>query len=158
MDIELKNKQGKSIKGKIDEFEAILSEYPKVDCPVTHTFTPGLYIRKIFMPKGSMITSLIHKTEHPYFVLSGKVEVFTESDGIVMIEAPYSGITKPDTRRVLRIIEDTVWVTVHQTDISPDSDDAQDIQKAVDLIRDDIIDKRVNPLLGGFVQNNLLID
>ena len=83
-------------------------------CPLKHTFVPGAYIREIFMPKGSMITSKIHKIKHPYFVMSGSCLVMTEK-GIFIITAPYQGITEPSTKRLLYMYEDTVWITVHAT-------------------------------------------
>lgn len=128
----------------IDRFEAELikrgAEYAGPGetltmCPVTHRFTPGLYIREIFMPAGTVLTSKIHKTEHPFAVLCGEVEVFTDG-GIELIVAPHMGITKPGTRRVLRIIKDTVWVTFHATQ---KTDPAE--------IEEDIIEIRTNPYL-----------
>ena len=95
-------------------------------CPLTHTFTDGMYVRQIFMPKGMLIVSKIHKYEHPYFILSGDVSVLTE-DGVVRLKAPYSGITKAGTKRVLYIHEDTVWTTIHRTN----SKDLKKIEKKI---------------------------
>jgi len=82
--------------------------------PLKHTFSDGLYIREIFMPKGQLFTTGIHKQEHPYFVQKGKVKVLTEN-GMQHIQAPYNGITKPGTKRVIYTEEDTIWITVHAT-------------------------------------------
>lgn len=82
--------------------------------PLKHTFSDGLYIREIFMPKGQLFTTGIHKQEHPYFIQKGKVRVLTE-DGMQHITAPYNGITKPGTKRVIYTEEDTIWITVHAT-------------------------------------------
>lgn len=85
------------------------------DCfPLKHSFVDGAYVREIFMPKGLLLTSKIHKITHPYFIMSGDVSVMTE-EGTVRLKAPYQGITKSGTKRVLYIHEDTVWVTVHVT-------------------------------------------
>lgn len=85
------------------------------DCaPLRHTFGDGLYIREITMAKGMIIVSKIHKTEHPFFVMKGECSVITEEKNI-RIKAPYWGITKPGTKRVLYIHEETVWATVHAT-------------------------------------------
>ena len=85
--------------------------------PVTHRFTPGLYIREIRMPAGAVITSSIHNTEHPYVVSQGRCLVYREETGQwEAIQAPHSGITKPGTRRFLIIVTDTVWTTFHVTD------------------------------------------
>ena len=140
---------------RIDELEAImLGNFPVVDCPVSHSFTPGLYIRKIFMPAGVTVTSMIHKTIHPFCVMQGKVTVYSENDGIQEIEAPFDGITYPGTRRVLRVHENTVWVTFHPTEIKPKDDSDESIKEAVDLICEEIIDLRPNDLVGGVIRNN----
>lgn len=83
--------------------------------PLKHSFGDGCYIREIFMPAGQVIISKIHKKLHPYFIMKGKVSILTD-DGIQYIEAPYSGITKPGTKRVLYMHEDTVFITVSVTD------------------------------------------
>lgn len=82
--------------------------------PLKHTFADGLYIREMRAPKGMLNTSKLHKTTHPYFILTGDVSVLTES-GMVRIKAPYTGITKAGTKRVVYFHEDTVWITVHAT-------------------------------------------
>jgi hypothetical protein len=83
--------------------------------PLLHAFGDGLYIRTIRMPKGMLLTSKIHKTNHPYFIMEGEVSVLTDK-GEVRIKAPYADITRAGTKRVLYIHEDTVWITVHATD------------------------------------------
>lgn len=85
------------------------------DClPLKHSFVDGAYVREIFMPKGMLLTSKIHKITHPYFVMKGDVSVLTE-EGVLRIKGPFSGITKAGTKRVLYIHEDTIWITVHIT-------------------------------------------
>lgn len=83
-------------------------------CPLKHTFVDGAYVREIFMPKGTLLTSKIHKIKHPYFIMQGKCSVLTDK-GVQHIQAPYHGITEPGTKRVLYIHEDTIWITVHVT-------------------------------------------
>jgi len=151
-----------AVNDNIDLLEAALAECEPINCPLKHTFIPGFYIREIFMPKGvegkvNLITSRIHNTFHPFFVLKGKVAVFSENDGEVIIEAPYSGITTPNTRRVLKIIEDTVWVTVHATDIVPKDDSIKSIEEAANKVADTILAEHENPLLGGHFVNNIFI-
>lgn len=101
----------------LDDFETALlaSGAPLVDLPVTHRFTPGLYTREIFMPAGTLLTSRIHKTEHPYVITKGRVSVFIPGGEVQHLEAGYVGITKPGTRRVLYVHEDCTWLTFHPT-------------------------------------------
>lgn len=83
-------------------------------CPLEHTFVDGAYVRKITMPKGLLGVSKIHKKTHLYFIMKGEVSVLTE-EGLVRIKAPYSGITKAGTKRVLYVHEETEWTTIHVT-------------------------------------------
>ncbi len=145
----------KTTNDRIDELEAIMLEnFRQVDCPLEHTFVPGMYIRKISMPAGTTITSQIHKTMHPFVVLEGKANVFIDGEGWKLIEAPYNGITMPNTRRVLRILEDSVWITYHPTEVQPENNSEEAVLKAVGLVGDQIIEPHENLLLGGQLKNN----
>ena len=95
---------------------SILDNCVAIDLPLKHRFTPGLYTREIFMPKGSTVISLVHKTEHPYFILSGEVSVWTDEQKWVRYCAPYIGITVQGTCRILYMHTDVVWATCHTTD------------------------------------------
>lgn len=145
---------------KIDRLEyALVNNFEPIKTKLKHTFLPGLYIRGILMPRGidgaeNVITSLVHNTYHPFVVLSGKVSVYSENDGVEHITAPYEGVTQPGTRRVLVIHEDTYWVTYHPTNIFPKSDSEEDIEDAVKRIGNQILQPYENHLLGGHLVNN----
>jgi hypothetical protein len=83
-------------------------------CPLKHTFTDGMYVREIFLPKGMLFVTKIHKFTHPYFMLQGDCSILTE-EGVVRIKAPFSGVTSAGTKRVIYSHADTVWITVHAT-------------------------------------------
>ncbi len=83
--------------------------------PLKHSFAPGVYVREIFIPKGSMLTGKIHRHEHPNFLMSGEVIVVTEHGGREHLKAPLSMISKAGTKRAVYALEDTVWITVHVT-------------------------------------------
>ena len=131
----------------IDELEALMLDMVQVDCPLTHDFVEGMYIRKIFMPAGSLITSKIHKTQHPYVVTEGVCSVKVNDNEWVLIEAPYHGITQKNTRRVLYIHEDTTWTTYHPTKVKLSN--FKTVEDAVNKIEAQIIQKRIN-----FISNN----
>jgi hypothetical protein len=114
----------------IDALEAaLLDRYPKIDCPLNHSFGDQLYVREIFMPAGCKVTSKIHKKRHPYFVMQGKVRVWTDGAGWQLIEAPFFGWTNPGTRRVLDVIDDTFWITCHAN--PDDTEDLEVIEKRI---------------------------
>lgn len=101
---------------------------PAVELPVTHRFTPGLYVREIFMPAGTLLTSRIHKTEHPYVITKGVVSVLIPGTGVETLSAGHVGITLPGTRRLLYIHEDTTWLTFHP---NPENEDLEAIEARI---------------------------
>ena len=84
------------------------------DCVLTHYFTDGAYARELKMPAGALIVGKIHKHAHLNFITAGKVAVATEF-GEEIFTAPYTFVSLPGTKRVVYIIEDTTWTTVHVT-------------------------------------------
>ncbi len=113
---------------KLNQIERRIAEYPQVECPLEHVFTPNLYSRKIFMPAGSLITSRIHRFEHPFVILRGKVGVWNDGEWD-LFESGHFGVTKSGSRRLLYTYEDTEWVTFHVTDKT-------DPDELVDLLTD----------------------
>lgn len=101
---------------QMNRLDQALAQLPQQHCPVTHTFTPHLYTRTILMPAGTKLTSRIHLYEHPFVISRGTVRVRDGEGEWVTLQAPHVGVTKPGTRRVLDVIEDTVWSTFHVTD------------------------------------------
>lgn len=83
-------------------------------CPLKHSFAPGIYVREIFIPAGTLMVGKIHKHEHPNFLMSGEVKVITESQGPEHLKAPLSIISPAGTKRCLLAITDVVWITVHE--------------------------------------------
>ena len=115
-----KNLARKNLRERMLGVQEAISQLPNAkfgdDCgPLEHSFADGLYIRKYTGIKGTIAISKLHKTNHPYFVMTGKASVLTE-EGPVVIKAPYNGITKAGTKRILYFHEDTLWITVHATE------------------------------------------
>lgn len=92
-----------------------------------HDFCPGLYARTIFMPKGMIAISRIHKTQHFFVVVKGSCTVIDSHGEKLLIEAPYLGVTMPGTERALHIHEDCIWTTFHPTQLT----DPEEIGKQI---------------------------
>ena len=137
----------------IDELEAFIIQESDslIDAPLIHRFTDGMYIREIYMPAGSLWTSKIHKTEHPYVVSLGKVAVSIDAKEWENIEAPYTGITNIGTRRVLYILEDCIWTTFHRIEGMKSEYNylsKEEIEKIVERIEDKILEPHINYITG----------
>jgi hypothetical protein len=110
-----------------------------------------MYIRQIAMPAGSLITSKIHKTQHPYTISHGIAAVSIDGQDWCEISAPYTGITEPGTRRVLYIVEDCIWTTYHPLpNMKSEYNELneEEIQKIVDNIENEILEPHINYLTG----------
>lgn len=98
-------------------------------CPLKHSFAPSMYVREIFIPKGTVIVGKIHKHEHPNFLMKGKVVVVTEGGGEQHLKAPMSMISPAGTKRFILAKTDTVWITVHEN-----KNNSQDLKELEDFI------------------------
>lgn len=106
-----------SARERIANLQAALDDIAAVEgqanCPLKHTFTPGLYAREIFVPAGTIVVTKIHKHEHPVFILRGDCTVYSNDGTLKRITAPCMMVTPAGTKRAVYVHEDTVWVTVH---------------------------------------------
>ena len=84
--------------------------------PLKHHLKDGLYTREIFMPKGSLVISYIHKQDHPSFFLSGDMSVLMDTGEVKRIQAPMTVMTETGTQRVAYMHEDCKWTCVYRTD------------------------------------------
>lgn len=108
-----------------------------VDRPVKERISPNLYTREAHAKQGDLIISLKHKREHQFIVSKGSCAVFTEGEGWKLIEAPFHGLTKVGTRRLLYVLDDLIFTTLH-----PVPDDI-----TLDNVRDYVIEERDNKIL-----------
>lgn len=86
-----------------------------VEAPVVHRFSPGLYLRQITMPKGSLVVGKIHATEHFNIIMSGRVTVAT-AEGVEHYKAGDIFVSKAGIQKAVYNHEECVWLTTHVTD------------------------------------------
>jgi len=84
--------------------------------PLEHHFENGMYTRKIFMPKGMLGISLIHKQDHPTFILSGECSILLDTGEVERYKAPHIIQTKAGTQRVMYMHDNSEWACVYKTD------------------------------------------
>ncbi len=104
-----------------------MSKFPQVECPVKHHFSPGLYMREIFMPAGTIVIGKVHKTEHFNIIMQGSCYIVHDDGSHEVISAPSVFVSQAGVQKVLVITEDMTWMTTHVTDET-------DIQKIEDMI------------------------
>lgn len=101
-------------RAQIERLEDEMRNCPPVVIEPVHRFAKGLYAREITIPKGTLLTGRVHKTEHLNFCV-GDITVWTE-DGMKRIRGHATLVSRPGTKRVGYAHEDTVWTTVHATE------------------------------------------
>ena len=99
----------------LDAAEAALLGQPEFDCPVTHRFGPGVYIREVFMPKGAYVIGHRHKTTHLNVMLTGVIGLFNDDGTETILHAPQTFVAQPG-RKSAFIYEDVVWQNIHATE------------------------------------------
>jgi len=119
------------------------------ELPLEHLFAPGIYIRKIFLPEGSIIVGKLHRHAHANIIAKGKVSVITEFE-----QATYTGYcqftTPAATKRALAVLEDTIWVCVHlNPDNLTDLDELEEMIIAKSYTEIGMEDPALEPLLEG---------
>jgi len=119
----------------IDDLELAMAKLPLLDLEVVNRFTDGMYIRELHIPAGTMVTTMTHKTQHPFVVSKGKILVTSDTEGSVTIEAPHTGITEPNTRRAAHALTDTIWTTFHVTNETDIDKIAEEILEPKDMSR-----------------------
>lgn len=98
----------------------------QVEIEEDHKFTDGLYIRTVFLPKGTFLVGKIHKTSHANLVSKGHCIVFTEF-GVEEYRGGDSFISPAWTKRIVRALEDSVWTVFHPTTLT-------DLKEIEDLV------------------------
>lgn len=83
-----------------------------------HTFTPGIYSRKLIIPAGMTVVGKTHKHEHLMIVLSGHSQVATDL-GTTEVRGGEVYVSPPGAKRVVFALEDTSFLTIHH---NPDNE------------------------------------
>ena len=104
------------VRNRLAVFEQRLQELPdqkrEKDFRLEHVFTPGIYIRTIYMPAVSVLTGKIHRHEHWNILQAGTVSVYSK-DGLKTLTGPQSMVSSSGVKRAVFCHTDTVWTTVH---------------------------------------------
>jgi hypothetical protein len=104
-------------KDQLAHLQSELLKLPQYEPTTNHHFANGMYLRTVWSPAGSVIVGKVHKTEHFYAVISGRVRVTTEH-GVREFNATRDGpqiLTCPiGTQRAVYVIEDAWRMNVHR--------------------------------------------
>lgn len=103
-----------------------LAPNEKREFEVKHTFLNGMYMRELFIPKGSLLVGKIHKLDCLNIVSKGDISILTET-GSARVSAGYSVVSPAGIQKVGYAHEDTVFVNVFRADET-------DVEKIEDVV------------------------
>jgi hypothetical protein len=105
---------GRSFGGDVALMEGAMLEQPQVSCPVIHRFGPGVYIREVFMPAGTLAVGHHQNFEHMNIMLKGRVTILNSDGTASEMVAPMMFVGQPG-RKIGFVHEDMVWLNVYPT-------------------------------------------
>jgi len=100
---------------KIDLLQQALSVQPQVECPVSHHFGPGVYIREVVMPAGTVVVGKYHRHEHLCNMIEGRMIVVGEDGERKEVVAPCVFMAKKG-RKTAYIFETVRFQNIYSTD------------------------------------------
>lgn len=71
-----------------DDIITAIKSLPEVPCPVSHFFAPGVYIREMLIPAGTVAIGHCQKTQHLCTLLSGIAVFYKENEEPVKLFGP----------------------------------------------------------------------
>lgn len=86
----------------------------QAECPVIHSFGPGVYIRELRMKAGTLAIGHHQKFEHMNIFIKGKVLMLNDNGSKVELSAPMMFVGKPG-RKIGYVLEDVVWLNIYAT-------------------------------------------
>jgi quercetin dioxygenase-like cupin family protein len=102
---------------RVMALENAIKALPQCPIPVRHYFAQGLYAREITIPKGAVVTGMIHRQSQINFCLKGSISVVSE-EGERLFQAGDTIVSPPGTKRAAYAHEETVWTTVLGTELT----------------------------------------
>lgn len=100
---------------KIEQVESHLLDLPQVECPVVHHFGPGIYIREVTLPTGTLAIGHAQRFEHLNIMLTGAVAMVGDDGQTKVLRAPMIFVGKPG-RKLGYVLETCIWQNVYATE------------------------------------------
>jgi quercetin dioxygenase-like cupin family protein len=102
---------------QIERLQAEMSVMPQAELVTEHQFSPGMYMRKVFRPAGTLIVGKVHKKPHFFLCAKGEIIAWTEG-GMKRLQAGDIVESQPGTKRITLAVTDAIGITIHRTDLT----------------------------------------
>jgi len=102
---------------QIERLQSEMAVMPQAELVTEHQFSPGMYMRKLSRPAGTLIVGKIHKKPHFFLCAKGEIIAWTEG-GMKHLKAGDIIESQPGTKRVTLAVTDAIGITIHRTDLT----------------------------------------
>lgn len=100
---------------KLECLEDAMLQENQVECPVVHHFGPGIYVREVHLPAGTLAVGHAQRFEQLNVVLTGAVAMLGDAGELNIVKAP-AIFTGPPGRKFGYVLADTVWQNIYATE------------------------------------------
>ena len=100
---------------QVERLQEQMAAMPQAELVTEHQFSPGMYMRKLYRPAGTLIVGKVHKEPHFFLCAKGEIIAWTEN-GMKRLQAGDVVESKAGTKRVTLAVTDAIGITIHRTD------------------------------------------
>jgi hypothetical protein len=100
----------------VQQAECAMLAHEQADCPVTHHFGPGIYVRELRMKAGILAIGHRQKYQHMNVLIKGRVLMLQNDGSTVEVAAPMTFVGEPG-RKMGYVLEDVVWQNIYATEV-----------------------------------------
>lgn len=91
--------------------EAALLQLPQIEMPVKHYFAPGVCVRELFMPAGTLVLGHAHRFADLNILLQGRLTLLNADGTLTEVCGPLTFLGAPG-RKIAYVHEDATWQNV----------------------------------------------
>lgn len=113
---------------ELRSLESEMLQMQQAPCPVSHHFGPGVYIRELTIPAGTIAVGHRQRFEHLNILLRGRIAMLSETGVVNVLTAPMIFVGQPG-KKCGQALEDVVWLNVFSTE-------ERDIEKLEEMLFD----------------------
>ncbi len=90
---------------------------PQVAMPLRHHFAPGICIRELTMPAGTLVLGHHHRFADLNIMLTGRLSLLNQDGTVTELKAPQTFVSQPG-QKIAYIHETVIWQNVWATELT----------------------------------------
>jgi uncharacterized cupin superfamily protein len=121
----------------VARFKSELAKLPQYEPESEHHFHGGMYCRSVWRDAGVALVGKVHKKEHFYLVVTGRLMVKADGQEAIEVGPGTLMLSKPGTQRAVFSLEPSLCMTFHRTDAKTEEEaEAELIEEDPDCLYD----------------------